>query len=129
MPVMPLCCAKRQWILPGDKAMRNFYLFASIAGFFVPYAAFLGWLDVNGFNVSLFFSSIFADSLSLFAWSDVFFTAIVLVVFIVVEGTRMELPRLWVPVAATCLVGPSLGLPLFLYQRQSHIDARLARAD
>ena len=109
--------------------MRNFYLFASIAGFFMPYAVFLDWLDVNGFNLSLFVASIVGDSLSLFAWTDVLITAVVLLVFIVVEGTRMELPRLWVPLAATCLVGPSLGLPLFLYQRQCHIDARLARAD
>jgi hypothetical protein len=26
------------------------------------------------------------------------------------------------PIAATCLIGVSMGLPLFLYQRQAHLD-------
>ena len=31
-----------------------------------------------------------------------------------------------VPITATCLVGVSLGLPLFLYQRQRHLDRAAA---
>ncbi len=109
--------------------MRNFYLFASILGFFVPFGFFLGWLEIHGFDVTLFVNTITAENLSLFAWFDVLITALVLLVFIVVEGRRLEIPRLWLPVAATCLVGPSFGLPLFLYQRQSRIDQRLVRPD
>jgi hypothetical protein len=30
--------------------------------------------------------------------------------------------RLWLPLAGTCLVGVSFGLPLFLYLRQIHFD-------
>ncbi len=102
--------------------MKNFYLFSCIAGFFLPYAFFLGWLQENGFNVSLFFATVTGENLSLFAWFDVLITALVLLVFIVIEGRRQQLPRLWLPIAGTCVVGPSFGLPLFLYQRHCHLE-------
>jgi len=42
-------------------------------------------------------------------------------VFIRVEGRRAKVPRLWMPVTATCLVGVSCGLPLFLYLREQPV--------
>jgi len=39
-----------------------------------------------------------------------------------IEGKRIGLARRWLPIAASCLVGVSLGLPLFLYQRQVHLE-------
>jgi hypothetical protein len=47
-----------------------------------------------------------------------------LFVFIGVEGRRLALRNLWVPVVATCVVGVSLGFPLFLYMRQLKLDAQ-----
>ena len=108
--------------------MKNFYLVASILGFFLPYGFFIGWLQDFGPNPVLFVSTITQNPLSLFAWFDVIITALVLLVFIIVEGRKLEVPRLWVPLAATCLVGPSFGLPLFLYQRQCQLGGgRLLR--
>ncbi len=109
--------------------MRNLYLFSSIVGFFLPYAFFLGWLQENGLNVSLFFSTITRENLSLFAWFDVLITALVLIAFVVVEGRRQQVPRIWLPIAGTCLVGPSFGLPLFLYQRHCHLESGRVAAD
>ena len=109
--------------------MRNFYLFASITGFFVPYAFFIGWLQDNGFNIDLLLSTITQGNLSLFAWFDVLITALVLLVFIVIDGRRQQVPRLWLPIAGTCVIGPSFGLPLFLYQRQCHLEGLSLRED
>jgi hypothetical protein len=39
------------------------------------------------------------------------------------EGRRIALSLLWLPVIATLLVGVSLGLPLFLFLRQRKLDA------
>jgi Terpene cyclase DEP1 len=38
--------------------------------------------------------------------------------FIRSEGGHRKMRLLWLPVAATCLVGVSCGLPLFLYLRE-----------
>ena len=39
-----------------------------------------------------------------------------------VEGRRARVRHLWAPVAATLAVGVSLGLPLFLYMRETEIE-------
>jgi hypothetical protein len=49
---------------------------------------------------------------------DVFLSAIVLIVFIRREGARLKLRARWLAIAATCLIGVSCGLPLFLYLRE-----------
>ncbi len=45
-------------------------------------------------------------------------SSLVLWAFVLVEGRRLSMTRLWAPVAANLLVGVSLGLPLFLYLRE-----------
>jgi hypothetical protein len=52
----------------------------------------------------------------------VILSALTLSAFVLIEGRRLGLHRRWVPIVATCLVGVSLGLPLFLYQRQVHLE-------
>jgi hypothetical protein len=57
---------------------------------------------------------------------DVVLSALALIIFVLIEGARLGLARRWMPIVATCLVGVSLGLPLFLYQRQAHLDSTAA---
>ncbi|MEO1523167.1 MAG: DUF2834 domain-containing protein, partial [Cyanobacteria bacterium J06633_2] len=57
-----------------------------------------------------------------FAWLDVIVSAIVLLGFIVTEGTRQGIRKLWISVLGTCTVGVSLGLPLFLLMREIHFE-------
>lgn len=56
---------------------------------------------------------------------DVIVSALVLFVFIWLEGLRLAIRHLWLPVPATVLVGVSLGFPLFLYLRQRELDTGL----
>jgi hypothetical protein len=64
----------------------------------------------------------FANPISGFFVYDVLISAVALIVFICVEGLRMSMRFLWLPVLATCIVGVSLGLPLFLYMRQLRLE-------
>jgi hypothetical protein len=57
-----------------------------------------------------------AYRLSAFAWLDVVITAIVLIAVIREEKDRIS--SWWLPVVATLIVGPSCGLPLFMYLRE-----------
>jgi hypothetical protein len=41
--------------------------------------------------------------------------------FIRREGAAREMRHLWLPIAATCLIGVSCGLPLFLYLRERQL--------
>lgn len=53
---------------------------------------------------------------------DVLVSSMVLRVFVFVEGRRSGVTDLWAPLAANLAVGVSLGLPLFLYMRQTRLN-------
>jgi hypothetical protein len=102
--------------------VKRFYLALCVVGFLVPYWQFVPWVVEHGINLPLFVRDLFANRISSFFGLDVLLSAVVLCVFIVVEGSRLSMRRLWLPIIATCAVGVSLGLPLFLYLRQGHLD-------
>ncbi len=104
--------------------MIKFYFFACVLGTVLPYSALIGWgLEHGGLDIQLMITEIAASRMSTFAWLDVLISAVVLIYFIRHEGKRMGLPRLWAPIAGTCLVGVSLGLPLFLMMREIQMKA------
>jgi len=107
--------------------LRHLYLVLCVLGLLLPYWQFVPWLQVHGFNLSLFVTSLFANRVGGFFGMDVLVSAIVLFVFVGVEGRRLGVPGLWLPVVAVFAVGVSLGLPLFLYLRQVHLDRNTAQ--
>ena len=104
--------------------MKYFYGILSFFGLILPYWQFIPWVMNNGVNFPLLFEAITSTRIGAFAWMDVLVTAIVLVGFILVEGTRKSIKYLWMPIVGTLLVGPSLGLPLFLFLRQLHLEKK-----
>ena len=105
---------------------RHLYLGLCARGVFVPNSLFVPWVMANGVAPRRFVQALFANGVSAFFGMDVVLSAIALGAFVVIEGARIGLTRRWLPIAATCLVGVSLGLPLFLYQRQVHLDRSAA---
>lgn len=101
---------------------RHRYAILSILGLVIPSSAFLSWLLMHGVNPGLFVRDLFANGVSSFFALDVILSAVTLIVFVRIEGARIHLPQRWIPIAATLLLGVSVGLPLFLYQRQVHLD-------
>ncbi|HEY9016194.1 MAG TPA: DUF2834 domain-containing protein [Gemmatimonadales bacterium] len=102
---------------------KHLYLALCIPGAVLPLAAFLPFLREHGLDLHVFLQQLFATPVSgFFAW-DVIVSSLVLWAFVAVEGRRLAIPRLWMPIAANLLVGVSLGLPLFLYMRESCREA------
>ena len=106
--------------------LRHAYLGLCLAGIVQPYWALIPWLVEHGLDLPLFCQELFSTRIGAFFGLDVIVSAVVLFVFVFGEGRRMAIPRLWLPVLATLLVGVSLGLPLFLYLRQRKLDAKAA---
>ena len=102
--------------------MKKFYLIFCVLGVALPYWQFLPWLMDHGIDPLLLFQEASELRIGAFAWLDVIVSAIVLLLFIVYEGRQLKMPRLWMPVAGTLVVGVSLGLPLFLLLREIHIE-------
>lgn len=102
---------------------RHFYVVLCILGLLIPNSAFFPWMLRHGIDPRLFVEHLFANGVSAFFGLDVVLSAVALSGFVLIEGRRLGLGRRWVPIAATFLVGVSLGLPLFLYQRQVRLDS------
>ena len=103
--------------------LRHVYLILCVIGVLLPYSQFVPWSLQHGLDLSLFFHQLFANRIGGFFGFDVIVSSFVLWVFVLVEGRRLGMQRLWPPVIASLVVGVSLGLPLFLYMRQLHLDA------
>jgi hypothetical protein len=98
--------------------MRRLYLSLALIGAVLPYSQFLPWLAQHGPNLPLLLTELFSTRMGAFFGFDVLVSAVVLIIFIRSEGAAREMRHLWLPIAATCLVGVSCGLPLFLYLRE-----------
>ena len=98
--------------------MRQLYLSLAVIGAILPYSQFLPWLVQHGPNLPLLLAELFSTRAGAFFGIDVLVSAVVLIVFIRREGAMREMRDLWLPIAATCLIGVSCGLPLFLYLRE-----------
>ncbi|MCG7409511.1 DUF2834 domain-containing protein [Paenibacillus sp. ACRRX] len=107
--------------------MKYFYGVLAFLGLVLPYSQFIPWVVHNGLDLTLLFKAITSTRIGAFAWMDVLVTAIVLMGFILLEGTRKRMKYLWLPIAGTLLVGPSLGLPLFLFLRQLHLEKNILK--
>jgi hypothetical protein len=107
---------------------KTVYLFLCIVGVVGPYAAFVPWLAENGINGRLFLQHLFANRISTFFVLDVVVSAVVLLRFAATESARLRMHSRWVVLAATLLVGVSLGLLLFLYLREKQLEQNPAAA-
>jgi Terpene cyclase DEP1 len=101
--------------------MRRLYLSLALIGTVLPYSRFLPWLAEHGPNLPLLLTELFSTRMGAFFGLDVLVSAVVLIMFIRREGAAREMRHLWLPIAATCLVGVSCGLPLFLYLRERQL--------
>lgn len=99
--------------------MKLFYLAMTVLGLLLPFTQFVPWLFEFGLDLSLLLSEASATPLSAFAWLDVVVTAVVVIGFIIGDCLRRSVSVLWLPILGTLLVGPSFGLPLYLYLREA----------
>ena len=102
--------------------LRYLYLLFCILGLVLPYSQFVPWVLEHGLNGSLLLHELFANRISAFFGLDVVVSSIVLISFASSEGARLGMRNAWLPIIAVCLVGVSLGLPLFLYLRQPYLE-------
>ena len=107
--------------------MRWAYLILALIGTVLPYSQLMPWLLVHGLDLPLMLKELFSSSVSAFFGLDVLISAVVLIGFIRREGAAQKIPMLWLPIGATCLIGVSCGLPLFLYLRETRRSAEPAR--
>ena len=93
---------------------KRVYLGLAVVGLVLPYSQFIPFLLENGINIGLIIHEITAYRISAFAWLDVVVTAVVVIVAVLQDKVK----HWWIPVVVSLLVGPSCGLPVYLYLRE-----------
>jgi len=107
--------------LRGRHGLFLAYLALALIGAILPLSAFLPWFAEHGLDIPAFLGELFSTRIGAFFGWDVIVSAIVLFLFIAVEGSRTGVRHRWLPVTATLIVGVSCGLPLFLALRERAI--------
>ena len=108
--------------------LRHLYLALCILGVVVPYSQFVPWLSQHGLQLGSFVHELFSTRVGAFFGLDVIVSALVLFVFAFAERRAVSIRHIWLPIAATLVVGVSLGFPLFLYMRQRQVDGPSPRS-
>jgi hypothetical protein len=103
---------------------KTTYLALCFAGVLLPYSQFVPWVFQHGLNLPLFVRELFANRIGAFFGMDVVVSAVALLVFTRIEGARLGMRRRWIVLIAVLTVGVSLGLPLFLYLRESAVERK-----
>ncbi len=103
------------------------YLWLCVLGTILPVSQLVLFVKDHGLDVTLFFQQVFINPAASMFGFDVAVSLMALWVLTLVEGRRLNLSHLWLPLVTSVTVGVSLGLPLFLLIRQSHLD--LAKRD
>lgn len=99
-------------------AIRRIYLLLAVVGVVVPMTQFVPWVSQHGLDIPAVLAELFSTRIGGFFGLDVLVSAVVVLVLIVHDGRRARVSHLWVPAAATCAIGVSCGLPLYLYLRE-----------
>jgi hypothetical protein len=103
---------------------RHIYLTLCIVGTVLPCSQLVPFLREHGPDLGLLVDQLFSNRIGAFFGLDVIVSSLVLWVFIFVEGARERVPHRWLPVLGSLTVGVSLGLPLFLYLRETVLKDR-----
>jgi len=104
--------------------LSHIYLLLCVIGTILPYSQFIPFFAENGLDLIMFTGMVFANYASSGVAFDALITGLVVILFILVEGKKMKMKNLWIPILAIFAVGMSLGLPLFLYMREKAKESR-----
>ena len=107
-------------------AGRLDYLWVALAavGAVFPFVVAIPWMEQYGFQPGLFVRQAFHNRASSAFALDLLYSINVVILFILAEGLRLRMKRLWLPVLLVVGIGLCCGLPAFLAMR----ERALARA-
>ena len=103
--------------------MKKFYLIAMIVGAAAPLYLFGKHFAANGFGISEFVTASFPTPAASGLVTDLLLSVALGLIVFGREAKKLRIRGFWMVVAGSCLIGFSFGLPLYLYLRESKLEA------
>jgi hypothetical protein len=107
---------------------KHLYLILAVIGFVGPYYFLISFLAAHGVDGKAFVQQLFGTKISSMFAVDLLVSSVVFLCYLRQEATRYSIEYRWVYVVALLTVGLSFALPLFLYVRESHLEAKAVAA-
>lgn len=98
------------------------YFLLFIIGSVIPYYFFLPFLLKHGLDIKLIISELTANNISIFFGIDVIISAIVLIIYIIYDQSKIKVQYFALAILATLTIGVSSGLPLYLFLKERTKD-------
>jgi hypothetical protein len=102
---------------------KRIYVLLAIVGFVAPYYFFISFLAAHGLDGNAFVGELFGTQISTFFAVDLLVSCVVFVAYLRQEAARLSINNWWMYLIALLAVGLSFALPLFLYVRETRIEA------
>jgi len=95
-----------------------------VLGIILPYTQFVPWSNVNGFNLPLMISEMFANKIAAGIAIDALLAGVAIIFLIIFENSRVKVKNVWLPLAGIFISGISFALPLYLYMRERVLEQK-----
>lgn len=103
--------------------MKRLYLIAMIIGAALPLYFFAQHFAAHGSGLPAFFGAAFANPVAAGLTTDLLLSVALGLIIIWRDAKRLGVRGFWLVVLGTCLIGFSFGLPLYLYLRETRVEA------
>jgi hypothetical protein len=102
---------------------KHLYLIMAIAGAVTPWYFAIPFFLAHGLDARAFMQQLFGTPIAAAFAADLLLSCVVFVIYFRREAARVGIERRWPYVVALVTVGLSFAFPLFLFARESRLEA------
>ncbi|MEH6557058.1 MAG: DUF2834 domain-containing protein [Oceanicoccus sp.] len=95
--------------------MKKLYLTLAIIGAIIPYLFFFNFIQINGVDIPLFVTSLFANGAAGGFSADLLLTSFTFWLFMFIQQKNKSYPKPWLFIVLNLTIGLSCAFPAYLY--------------
>ncbi|MDH6198646.1 putative membrane protein [Mycobacterium frederiksbergense] len=108
----------------NDKILCGIYAVLALIALVATWSNNIGFVRTESTSLIDFFRSGYANYGSSSLTNDLLLLSLAVLVFMLVEARRLDIPRVWIYVVLSAVVAVSVAVPLYLIRRQVALAAQ-----
>ena len=102
--------------------LKYIYLALCILALILTYSQVPAITKKYGYNFLPMFQEQFSTPSLRFLGFDLMITTLIGILFMLIEGLKLKMKYLWLPIVSVFAIGMSFALPLFLFMREIRLE-------